>query len=118
MTGKHPLVRAFLLMAVPPLAVIALLLLLARTDLSLVYHLLVLWVLFPLACILPAFLAGKRGLHPFLCTLPGFLLMLLPLYGAVGAGAACLVLGLVACVAGQEWQKQKNPSRSNRHGKK
>ncbi|MBQ4639748.1 MAG: hypothetical protein IJB69_04425 [Clostridia bacterium] len=116
MTAKHPLILAFIRMVLPPVAVTGLLFLLSYTDTSLAVYFLCLWGLFPAACILPSFLSGKQGLHPFLCTVPGFLLMLLPLPGALGAGLCGVVLGLVACVAGQEWQKQKNPSRRKHHG--
>lgn len=118
MTGKHPLITAFLMMFLPAVLVIVLLLFLSRGDNSLALYLICLWGVFLPVCTLPSFLAGKKGLHPFLCALPGIILILLPLYGAVGAGMAGAVLGLVACVTGQEWQKQKTETRRHGHGKK
>lgn len=116
MTAKHPLLRAACLLLIPP-AVILLLFLLSRTDASVAVYLFCLWGVFLSSCILCSFFAGKQGIHPFLCTGAGFLLALLSMPGTVGCGLAGAVLGLISCVAGQEWQKQKTQTRRHGHGK-
>lgn len=105
-------------MMLPCAAVLALLFLLSFTGMDAGLFLICLWAVTPLTVVLSAFAGGKRGLHPFACTLPGFLLLMLPLPAATACGLLCVVAGLVACVAGQEWQKQNNHTRSNRHGPK
>ncbi len=103
----------------PPFGVLGLAGLLSRSqgDDSLLLFLLCLWGAYPLAVIFSAFQGGKEGLHPFLFALSGLILVMLPLLGAVATGALSMVLGIVACVTGREWQKHRGPGRRKHHGK-
>ena len=82
-------------------------------------YLLHLYIALPLAAILFPFFAGKKGVHPMAAFFPvGGMLLLLPVYRSPGVGLICLLLSLVASVAGQEWEKQKNQTKGSHHGRK
>lgn len=82
-------------------------------------YLLHLYLSMPLgACIFP-FFAGRKGVHPLAAFFPvGGCLLLLPVYHSPGMGLLCLLLSLIASVAGQEWEKQKNRKKGSHHGRK
>lgn len=76
-----------------------------------------LYALIPLAAVLLPLWAGKGGLHPFAAFFPiGGALLLLPVYHSPGMGLSCLLLSLIAAVAGQEWQKRQQTEKGNHHG--
>ncbi|MBE5770479.1 MAG: hypothetical protein IJE17_06450 [Clostridia bacterium] len=81
------------------------------------FYLLHLYLVLPLGAIIFPFLAGKRGVHPLAAFFPvGGCLLLLPVYHSPGVGLLCLLLSLVASVAAQEWEKQKNHKKGSHHG--
>lgn len=111
------MLRAGLLLLIP-LLIILLLYVFSHSDTAVAVYLVFLWGLFPLSCALCSFFAGKQGMHPFVCTVPGILLMLLPLFQGVITGMIGAVVGLVGCVAGLTWQRQKTTKRRHGHGKR
>lgn len=83
------------------------------------FYLLHLYIALPLSAALFPFFAGKKGVHPIAAFFPvGGMLLLLPVYHSPGVGLICLLLSLVAAVAGQEWEKQKNHQKGSYHGRK
>ena len=78
-----------------------------------------LYAVIPLCALLLPFWAGLGGVHPLAGCLPvGGLLLALPVYQSPGTGVLCIVLSLLGCVAGQEWQKRKNGRKGKHHGGK
>lgn len=80
-------------------------------------YLLHLYAVLPLGAVIFPFLAGERGVHPMAAFFPvGGALLLLPVYHSPGMGLLCLLLSLIASVAGQEWQKRKTEKKGFHHG--
>lgn len=111
------MLRASLLLLIP-LLIILLLYVFSHSDTAVAVYLVCLWGVFPISCALCSFFAGKQGMHPFVCTVPGILLMLLPLLMSPVPGITGAIVGLVGCVAGLTWQRQKTTKRRHGHGKK
>ncbi|MBQ9263651.1 MAG: hypothetical protein IJ189_05505 [Clostridia bacterium] len=88
-------------------------------DGGVLLYLIHLYAVLPLCALAAPFWAGQGGVHPFAGCLPiGGTLMILPVYESPGMGLLCILLSLIGCVAGQEWEKRKNPKKGKRHGGK
>ena len=86
-------------------------------DAGVALYLIHLYVLIPLMAALIPYWAGLGGVHPFAAFFPiGLMVLLLPVYEAPGVGVMCLVLSLVAAVAGQEARKRGEKQKGTHHG--
>lgn len=75
---------------------------------GLVLYALFIYVLLPLLSVLLPYFGGTRGLHPMAACFPlGLALLLSPCADLPGLAILCMVLSLVACVAGNEVKKRK-----------
>lgn len=88
-------------------------------DAGMALYFICLYAVIPLCAALISFWAGRGGVHPLAACLPiGCATLLYPIYPGPGMGAVCVLLSLVGCVAGQEWEKRKNEKKGNHHGGK
>ena len=88
-------------------------------DGGMLLYLIHLYAVLPLCAFSAPFWAGRGGVHPFAGCFPiGGALLMLPVYESPGMGLAFILLSLIGCVAGQEWEKRKNPKKGTRHGGK
>ena len=73
------------------------------------------YVLLPVLSLLLPYWGGKRGLHPMAACFPLGLALLLSRHADLpGFAVLCMVISLVACVAGNEVKKRKEQPRGGR----
>ena len=88
-------------------------------DAGAALYLIHLYGVIPLAAVLLPLWAGLGGVHPLAAFFPiGLALLLLPVYESTGVALLCMLLSLIAAVAGQEWKKRRETKKGNHHGGK
>ena len=117
---NKPLIRfLILLIAAVLMQGLPLIFLTSDGDGSLALYLIYLYAAFPIAAAALPFWAGLGGVHPLAAFFPiGSALLVSPVYHSPGMALVCLVISMIASVAGQELKKRRQPEKGGHHGGK